>query len=353
MASRPARFRSAAEVLSHHMHERRTNSAALAARTGLPLGTVKSYVAGISAPQVGSDQYDALARGIPGAVLDQYWQRVEAARECLETDPFPSLRSLVDRGRTTEADYLLSMAMDTEVAEQQPMQYAELATLLALRCIQGRDQHRGTFWLGEALEVCASGRLQRADIARLTESWGSALQSMYRYQDAALVVNTGLAAHPTDPGLWRRLGHISWYSMDLVAACGQFTAAEGFGAPRARVCHGRGQVLAELGEWERARGDLLVAIGNPISPLSLGYVYSAYYFVLAMTGDSEAAKYEELAVRAAPRNAWHFYRKALIEVDSGADARRSLKNAVRYDTPSLEPNRLRKAKKLLKTLGAE
>jgi tetratricopeptide (TPR) repeat protein len=179
-----------------------------------------------------------------------------------------------------------------------------------------------------------------------------------RYQIAAEfhraheILDAGLRRHPRAASLWLQKGKVHWYEQAYSDAYSTLTTAlQNDRTRRSSVLHARSQVLAEWGSFSAALTDianyLALDHGNPASVAS---VRSARAYVWGMTDDLDSALVEFKTITPLnPDSAWLYYRRALCYSHAGDEraAATDLKNAIRLESPKLNPPRLAHAKRLL------
>ena len=150
--------------------------------------------------------------------------------------------------------------------------------------------------------------------------------------------------------LWRRYGCVRWYEGLSVEAYAALSRALDLGAPRQRIVHARGQVLAELGQWSEAIQELTEAIDSPRSSMSIAYAQGARAFAIGMQGDLERATAEfALAESVVPSNAWLRYFRAICYNEHGMhdQAIEEMETALCLHVPSLTAAKRARAQQLL------
>jgi tetratricopeptide (TPR) repeat protein len=251
----------------------------------------------------------------------------------------------------------------------------ESARRAILRGLANAPDAHETYWLYNRLHV-ALAALGRDDTAN--EALGSAItcavgaglheeetlsrdrlasrhQIVGDFEAAHSVLDAGLIRFPATPKLWLRKGKVHWYEETYSLAYAALTAALKHGATRHSVLHARGQVLAEWGSFDAALADIANYLTfTKARPADIASARSARAYVWGQRGDLEQAlaEFDEIEPLN-PRSAWLHYRRALCYV-SGRDtesATHYLTQALKCDSPKLNPPRKRHAMALLSNYG--
>lgn len=133
-----------------------------------------------------------------------------------------------------------------------------------------------------------------------------------------------------------------WYGNQLVEAIEDFSQVINIAGPSPNDLSGRGQVQAELGEYELALADLDEAISLVDDDGGAGIAYSLSGRGTALTGlqrYEEAAKAFEESIRRCPDNAWAQYHHGLLYLALGQikAAAISFRLALQLQHPALRP----------------
>ena len=149
-----------------------------------------------------------------------------------------------------------------------------------------------------------------------------------------------------------------WYSEQLVEAIDDFTQLIERNDEDDFHAHvGRGQVYAELGEFDLALADLdhALALGRKgPSKTGLAYAYNGRAFALAGLGRlDEAMRDFDRSLHDAPDNAWVYYNRGLVFHHLGRtdEAAASFRQALEKTDPALPPQKRDRARGFLKQHG--
>jgi len=154
-----------------------------------------------------------------------------------------------------------------------------------------------------------------------------------------------------------------WYSEQLVEAVDDFAQLIERNDERDFHAHaGRGQVYAELGEFDLALSDLDHALalvnklagGKSPSKTGLAYAYNGRAFALAGLGRLDDAMRDfDRSLRDAPQNAWVYYNRGLVfhHLGRNAEAAASFRQALEKTDPALPPLKRDRARGFLRRYG--
>ena len=140
-----------------------------------------------------------------------------------------------------------------------------------------------------------------------------------------------------------------WYSEQLVESAEDFARLIEIGGESFSALSGRGQVLAEMGEFSEALGDLnrALEIGKEDeSPASLAYVLSGRALALAgLDRIDEAMRDFAQSIQDCPENAWVHYNHALTyhKMNEPEKARICFELALSLNDPPLPPRKRKRA----------
>lgn len=326
-ATQHRRFATAAAILRNAMPAG-MRLADLRRKLDLPPGTFRSYADGRSAPRWNDPVWDRLIDALGSEGTERYRRAVRAARG--EEDMNPALRIdvLARRGRVPEAVALLERLRDEGLDLSVDSYLAVAKDLVPL------DFERSLHYVLIALPrlgLDPTGEIRVEDYACL-------LASIERYEEEIAVCEAFLAMQPHSGRIWRRKGIAEWYDDRLTLAFGSLSASLTLGFARPRVLHARGQVLAELGDYEGAITDLGEALAAPLTPRSAAYAQSTRAYAMFMSGDQDEAMSEFAAAGAVtPDNGWlHWFRaRAHESIGDLAAAQRGFERALECRVPAL------------------
>lgn len=327
------RFYAAAVVLREAMPSGMT-LAQLRRKLDVPSGTFRNYVDGWSAPRLDDPVWDRVQDAIGGDGMQRYRRAVSAARGLREVDPAARIDRLARRGRVDEAVALLE-SLRAEGLDLNADSYMAVAIDLV-----PTDPERSLYYALTALPQLHSERT--GDIR--VEDYACLLASVERYHEEIGLCEAFLAKQPHSGRIWRRKGIAEWYDNRLTAAFGSLSASLAHGVPRPRVVHARGQVLAEMGDYDGAITELTEALEAPLTPKSAAYARSTRAYAMFMQGDQNGAISEFAAAEAVtPDNGWlHWFRaRAHESIGNHPAAERGLARALECRVPAL--NRTKRA----------
>ncbi|MEC7109701.1 MAG: tetratricopeptide repeat protein [Planctomycetota bacterium] len=145
-----------------------------------------------------------------------------------------------------------------------------------------------------------------------------------------------------------------WYNEEYVEAVDDFTRVIESDDESADDYSGRGQALAELGDYDRALSDLDRALemaeAQP-SPQSKAYSLSGKGLALVGLGRyQEAHDVIERSIELCPENAWALYNRGLLEYGQGQkpQAVKSFEEAIRLRQPALTPRKRQRAEAFIR-----
>lgn len=224
--------------------------------------------------------------------------------------------------------------------------------LLATIAYESGDYDAAEAAFSAALELAAGKR--GGKLAMAIDRYARKLTDEEAYERAIAIVRRSLSVYFEGRWLWRRYGCIKWYSGDLLDAYSALTHALNIGYPASRIFHARGQVLAELGQYDRAIAELSEALRVPRSSLSIAVATSARAFAMGMSGELEPALTEfrqsEVVI---PDSGWLHYWRALCLLEHGESdkAALSLRRALIATTPALNRPKRERAEELMAGLS--
>ncbi len=340
----------AGRVLSTELRGLGLSNEAAADRLKVPHGTLRGWLSGWSAPDDNGPVWHRMHEQFGADLATRYRQAVEESRvpNSERDDDAARVERLIDRGRLREARRLLD-----ETGGSQNQRSASFLHLGRALFDQG-DSETGTECYHQALAAARDGSTTAAE--GIVLELGSRLTAVRAFTAGRELLSSELAAHHDSWRLWKRLGVLQWYEGDLMGSFASLTTAHAVGGPLPRVSHARGQVLAELGRWQEALVDLKLAIDEPLSHMSQGYVRSCRAYVwyeLGKVADAEQ-EFEHIAT-ITPDNAWHFYRWARCREMSGdrAAAAQLFRKGLELEGPPLVPRQIEDAKVRLRRIIEE
>jgi tetratricopeptide (TPR) repeat protein len=185
------------------------------------------------------------------------------------------------------------------------------------------------------------------------------LESQERYDEAIEVAEEIIAMASDEPIGYRLRGWIRWYTEQHVEACEDYTRLLEITPGEADLLNARGQIFAEMGEWDSAMDDLNIAIEKSReSGLHhlLAFALNGRAFALAgldRMGESNR-DYDE-SVRLCPDNSWVYYNRGLVLYQRGdhRKARDLLRKSLEMKEPPLTKRKRERAQFALDRLNAD
>jgi tetratricopeptide (TPR) repeat protein len=186
------------------------------------------------------------------------------------------------------------------------------------------------------------------EVSRLVTK-ASLAQRNQQYDDAIHAASEAIELEPENYQARRYRAGAYWYSEQFVNALQDYThLIEVQEEPDVAAYNGRGQVYAELGDYELAVQDLeqAVEIGRKSDPSALPYSLSGLGKALAGLGrleEAELAFRESLALK--PDNAWLHFNRGLLYLTKNEPREAGLcfELSLRLSNPKLSPRKSAKA----------
>jgi tetratricopeptide (TPR) repeat protein len=189
-------------------------------------------------------------------------------------------------------------------------------------------------------------------LAMAIDRYARLLTEDEEYERALAVVSKALTVFIEGRWLWRRYGCVKWYAGELLDAYSALTMALDLGYPASRVFHARGQVLAELGQYDAAIAELNEALRVPRSSVSRAQAIGARAFALGMSGDLTASLRDfDSASVTIPESGWLWYWRAVCLRHNGRseEAVVDLERCLTVKSPRLPNPRRDQALRLLES----
>ncbi len=172
--------------------------------------------------------------------------------------------------------------------------------------------------------------------------------------DAALEAAEKLVADYPEESLGYRLRALThWDREELVEACDDYTRVLEIDGPTPECLNGRGQVQAELGEWDLALADLNQVVDRARQAgqtLLLAYALNGRSLAWAGKGrDTESERDFAESVSLCPTNPWVYYHRGIrmFQLEERTDARVLLELALEFNNPPLSKRKQQRAKMVL------
>lgn len=181
----------------------------------------------------------------------------------------------------------------------------------------------------------------------------SRLESEERYDDAISVAEEIIEMAPDQPTGYRLRGWIRWYTEQHVEACEDYSHLLEITSDEPDLLSSRGQVYAEMGEWENALTDLDAAIVLSRSAgmnQLLAFALNGRSFTLAgLDRMDESARDFEESIKLCPTNSWAHYNRGIVLYQRGEhrQAKQFLQQALQLDGPPLTKRKRQRAEAVL------
>ncbi len=197
-------------------------------------------------------------------------------------------------------------------------------------------------------------------ISRSTEA--ASFYRLMRAQDydAALEAADNMVADYPEESLGYRLrAHVRWEREEYVESCEDYTRVMDMDGPTSDCLSSRGQVQAELGEWELALADLNQAVDmarKAGETIVLAYALNGRSLTLAGMGrEQESERDFGESVSLCPTNPWVYYHRGIrmFQRKERKEARILLELALEFDHPPLSKRKKQRASMALSQLASE
>jgi tetratricopeptide (TPR) repeat protein len=191
-------------------------------------------------------------------------------------------------------------------------------------------------------------------ISYILMSLGATWLLTEQYEHGIAFFSAYLNRYPEDSVAYCGRAEAFWYTGRLQEAIRDYSRALELKSSDISSLSGRGQVLAEVGEYGRAVEDLNLALVT-LKSVSLpdsswdkwyeqieAFVHNGRGFALAGLGESEPAMSEfEVSIRLSPENAWVYHNRAQVYDRAGSreQASEDYQKALTKKNPALSPNR--------------
>jgi tetratricopeptide (TPR) repeat protein len=294
----------------------------------------------------------AIGRFRSTLLIELAWRLLGGAPTFATPEPPSNELSLAERlhrqHRDQEAAAVLrKIATTSDNARDRRDSWRVLATM----AYQRKEYVEADMAFSQALKYARDG-VRGGRLAMAIDRYARQLTDEEDYERALAVVDEALATFLDGRWLWRRRGCVQWYAGSLLDAFASLTYALNLGYPASRVFHARGQVLAELGQYERAIAELDEALKMPRSELSTAQAIGAKAFATGMAGDLPASLgLFDRAEITTPDSGWlHFWRAlCYLEHDRMEEAKSAFSRADAAITPRLPPWRRERGQSLMAT----
>ncbi|MGK8508203.1 tetratricopeptide repeat protein [Nocardia asiatica] len=266
-----------------------------------------------------------------------------------EESRYRQVQFLIDRGRLSEA----SVQLNREENGLDTLSHSNHLQQLARAYFDRGDPDAGIKCYEKAIAIRrkhSSILIPGETVHDLIDELACRLYLGYHRFDSAIeLLEKELLRAPESGQLWHRLGITQWYAGNYVPSYAAFSTALQHGMLPSEVFHARGQVLAEMGLFDRALPELEQAVQS-------FYVASCRAYVLFQIGErTEALREFERVKESTPDNAWHFYRWGICLLAQGdrTDARKLLIASQSAIGPPLVPRQSEHITRLLSGINDE
>ncbi len=176
--------------------------------------------------------------------------------------------------------------------------------------------------------------------------------------DAALDVTNQMVTDAPEESLgYRMRAFVRWEREEYVESYEDYTRVMEMDGPTSDCLSSRGQVQAELGEWDRALADLNQAVDmsrQACETIVLAYALNGRSLTLAALERNDESKRDfEESTRLCPTNPWVYYHRGLRQFQRNdfADAKVLLELALELNDPPLSKRKKQRARVALDTIA--
>jgi tetratricopeptide (TPR) repeat protein len=179
------------------------------------------------------------------------------------------------------------------------------------------------------------------------------------YDSALDAANQLIASQPTQSRGYRLRAHARWEREEYVEAYDDYSRVIEIDGPTSDCLSSRGQVQAELGEWDKALADLDEAVElarKAGQTIVLAYALNGRSLTLAgLARDEESERDFEESVRLCPTNPWVYYHRGIRKFHLGelVDAKVLLELALEFKDPPLSKRKKQRARTVLDKLSSK
>ncbi len=243
------------------------------------------------------------------------------------------------------------------------------------RLIAKHPDHKSAY-SGRAFAFAALGNNEQAQadadrLAAMAPELGESAQKytlsaqVYRHVDAedydtALDVAEGIVTDfPDESFAYRLRAYVHWQREELVESNDDYTRVVELDGPTASCLSARGQVRAELGEWEQALEDLNQAIDlarQEGQSLVLAYALSGRSLVWSgLEREQEAETDYQESISLCSTNPWAYYHRGmrLLQTERWNEAKIMLELAQEFNEPSLSKRKKQRIKVALEKIAKQ
>ena len=289
--------------------------------------------------------HDSLLRPIEQSNLD-FFRTVDTAQpnEALITEANYLLGKADQHLTEGDLDAALATGMNAyHIFGHADDQWGEANSLLLLGDIHRVAEEREAAI--EAYSQSATLFEQYGDEYRLVHvlsAAGDLLNDAGEYEGAVRTFSRALDHLPRTQAatLYAARGTALWYDDRLNAAATDFTTALEIDPNDIATLANRAHVLTEIGQSDSALRDLDEVIRSSTDSNLVAYAYSARGYALAnLDRNVDAMASFNQSLRAAPRNAWTYWRRSRVLAQQGrqGEAVRDATTALEMDDPGLTP----------------
>jgi tetratricopeptide (TPR) repeat protein len=178
--------------------------------------------------------------------------------------------------------------------------------------------------------------------------------------DSALDATNQMVADNPDVSLGYRLrAFVRWEREEYVESCEDYTRVIDLDGPTSNCLSSRGQVQAELGDWDRALADLNQAVDmarQACQTIVLAYALNGRSLALAgMERNEESKRDFDESASLCPTNPWVYYHQGIrkFHLNELADAKVLLELALEFSDPPLSKRKKQRARIALETIASK
>jgi tetratricopeptide (TPR) repeat protein len=181
----------------------------------------------------------------------------------------------------------------------------------------------------------------------------------YDYDGAFASAEQIIAQYPEKSLGYRLRGYVHWEREEYVEAVDDYSQVLKIDGPRADCLSSRGQLLAELGEYQRALADLDESIAMAREAghkIVLAYALNGRALAFSGMGrDEDSTRDFGESVGLCPTNPWVYYHRGIrkFQLNQWNDAKNMLQLALDLKEPPLSKRKILRAEAVLKKIASD
>jgi tetratricopeptide (TPR) repeat protein len=179
------------------------------------------------------------------------------------------------------------------------------------------------------------------------------------YDSALEAANQIIENYPDDVLGYRLRAYVFWEREEYVESFEDYTRVIEMSGPTPDCLSSRGQVQAELGEWDHALADLNQAVDmarQAGQTMVLAYALNGRSLTYAgMNRDQDSSRDFEESVQLCPTNPWVYYHRGIVKFKRNefADAKLFLELALEFGDPPLSKRKKQRARTVLDKIASQ